>query len=590
MTDKVVTIGTFIESGKPVKLDLNYLMESKLLITAMTGGGKSHGTRVITEESFPEIQQIILEGENEYYTLREKFPYLLFGSKEDNADVQIHPKLAVMLPETLMRINKSAIVDISELPAHQRETFIMTFLEQMLEVPKNLQHPVMIVLDEAQKYCPEKGYGQSIASNAVKDFAARCRKRKITAIFCTQRPSALSKDITGACGMKLVGYAGQEEDRARNARELGMSTKPQDTMIFAKMGKPHYEFFAFGNGLSTEPARMSFKKSETTHGNVGNAFGEKKAPATPTQLQKILSQLQDLPQQADQELKNKDDMKKKISDLERQLQFERSNKQSPPTDPHILQKHEMIGYQKGVKECEHQFYIFTTNLKNLLRTYQKAWDTVFSFSKQVCGFEDILPQINKMLDTPLDLKVEAVSPKVDTKSGHQPKEAISSLQIETDSTLSGPGRKILTAIAQRNPQIATKQQIALITGYSVKSSGLDKAISILSSSSFIQRLAVGEFAITQMGLAALGNYEPLDSDPQKLRDFWVSKVGQSCGKILKAICDVYPGTITKTKIADVTGYSEKSSGLDKFISELSSSQLIDRVAVGEFRASKELFP
>ncbi|MBI5697054.1 MAG: DUF87 domain-containing protein, partial [Thaumarchaeota archaeon] len=157
MTDKVVTIGAFIESGKPVKLDLNYLMESKLLITAMTGGGKSHGTRVITEESFPEIQQIILEGENEYYTLREKYPYLLFGSKEDNADVQIHPKLAAILPETLMRINKSAIVDISELPAHQRETFIMTFLEQMLEVPKNIQHPVMIVLDEAQKYCPEKG-------------------------------------------------------------------------------------------------------------------------------------------------------------------------------------------------------------------------------------------------------------------------------------------------------------------------------------------------------------------------------------------------------------------------------------------------
>ena len=200
MSDRIITIGEFVDSGKPVTLDLNYLIELKLLSMAMTGGGKSHGDRVILEESFDQIQHIIIDGENEYYTLREKFPYLLFGSKEDNADVPIQPKLAEVLPETLMRINKSAIIDISELKPMEREIFVSVFLKKLLDIPKSLRHPCLVMLDESQKHCPEKGYGSSISSEAVKDFVARCRKRKFTAIFSTQRPAALSKDITGACG------------------------------------------------------------------------------------------------------------------------------------------------------------------------------------------------------------------------------------------------------------------------------------------------------------------------------------------------------------------------------------------------------
>lgn len=598
MSDKIITIGKFIANNKFASMDLNYLRELKLLIMAMTGGGKSHGTRVILEEAFDLMPQIIIDGENEYYTLREKFPYLLFGSMEDNADVQIHPKLAEVLPETLMKLRKSAIIDISELAAHERDIFVDKFLRKLLDVPKNLRNPTIVVLDEAQKYCPEKGYGQSVASNAVKDFVARCRKRKFTAIFCTQRPAALSKDVTGACGMKLIGYAGQEEDRARNARELGMSTKSQDTMIFSKLGKPNYQFFAFGNGLSSEPQLMHFKESKTTH-STPDEQDDKKPPATPGQLKQILSELQNLPQQADQELKTQAEMKQKITKLEYELRLAKSSSQQvTKIDPQALQKAQEIGYQKGITYCDN---FYQSKLKTLKLGYDKLTMNLSKIPKLADAItlaatitDGIDFNINRIMiqkpDPPkyeVELMSKEITPpalKMITKSV----ESTNRLQIDSGNSGLMPAEiKVLYAVLQCKNHQGTARKIAIMSEYAESGGAFRNIRGKLRSSGYIQYVG-DNLVATEKAFAEFPNYPKSGNTAEEIFNNWCAKLMNSETKVLTVI--FYSGStpISKDDVAAKSEYDVNGGAFRNIMGRLRTLGLIEYLPDKMVQASKEL--
>ena len=55
------------------------------------GSGKSHLLRLLLEETQGRIQQIIFDGEGEFYTLREVFPYLLVATGDGEIPVMSRP-------------------------------------------------------------------------------------------------------------------------------------------------------------------------------------------------------------------------------------------------------------------------------------------------------------------------------------------------------------------------------------------------------------------------------------------------------------------------------------------------------------------
>jgi DNA helicase HerA-like ATPase len=81
---QIIEIGSTVPQTKyefynPVKLDIQKVIEGRALIQANSGGGKSYLLRKILEESNGKVQQIIIDPEGEYSTLREKFDnYILF--------------------------------------------------------------------------------------------------------------------------------------------------------------------------------------------------------------------------------------------------------------------------------------------------------------------------------------------------------------------------------------------------------------------------------------------------------------------------------------------------------------------------------
>lgn len=69
------------ESGK--EIDLSTLIDTRALICANSGGGKSYTARKILEESNKEVMSIVLDVEGEFKTLREKYDFLLIGEEGD---------------------------------------------------------------------------------------------------------------------------------------------------------------------------------------------------------------------------------------------------------------------------------------------------------------------------------------------------------------------------------------------------------------------------------------------------------------------------------------------------------------------------
>ena len=97
---KLNTIIYNVETNKPVSIDLDDIVKGRALFQANSGGGKSYLLRKFLEESNGKIQQIIIDPEGEFSTLREKYDYLLVG--KDNADIQIDINHAELLAKRLM--------------------------------------------------------------------------------------------------------------------------------------------------------------------------------------------------------------------------------------------------------------------------------------------------------------------------------------------------------------------------------------------------------------------------------------------------------------------------------------------------------
>ena len=64
-----------IDIGIPI--DLEVLMETRLMVESDSGSGKSRALRKMAEECSGKVQQIIIDPEGEFVTLREKFPFAL---------------------------------------------------------------------------------------------------------------------------------------------------------------------------------------------------------------------------------------------------------------------------------------------------------------------------------------------------------------------------------------------------------------------------------------------------------------------------------------------------------------------------------
>jgi hypothetical protein len=136
-------------------------------------------------------------------------------------------------------------------------------------------------------------------------------------------------------------------------------------------------------------------------------------------------------------------------------------------------------------------------------------------------------------------------------------------------------RALLAVLAQREGEATSAAQLAVLSGYSFKSSGFQNALSRLRSLGFaeggadnVRVTADGGRESEDLGLAVA----PMPTG-RDLVDYWVRSLPKAEGTILRALCIAHPDPLDQDQLSAATNYSRTSSGFQNAVSKLRSLKL-----------------
>lgn len=242
--------------GAPATLDVDRLVQTRMLIQANSGGGKSHAIRLVLELAGGMLPFTLFDREGEFHTLREMRDLLIVGG-----DVPISPASAAVTARATMESGVSVIVNLSELPTLERQGYVRDWLHEMLVYGRAHPKARLVIIDEAHEFAPEAG--DSDCLSAVRDLMALGRKRMLCGVLATQRLSKLSKDAAAECNNLLIGRCTLDTDQKRAADALGFSSKDRIRL----RDLPSGGFFAVGPAFGHAGVElMRTNQVQTTHG------------------------------------------------------------------------------------------------------------------------------------------------------------------------------------------------------------------------------------------------------------------------------------------------------------------------------------
>lgn len=541
-----------IFEDKKINIDLPTLIDSRQLICANSGGGKSYAIRKLLEQVGSGVMSIVLDVEGEFKTLREKFDFLLIGQ---NGDVPINLKAAHLLPQKLMELHVSTIIDISDFKMKDRIAYVKKFLEALMELPRKYWQPCLVVVDEAHMYCGQQEKQDS--THAVIDLMTRGRKRGYCGILATQRIAKLHKDAAAEANNYMVGRTGLDIDMKRASEILGFASKA-DMLSLRNLDAG--EFYVFGPAVSRQVTKVKVAKVKTTHPKVGMDLRGKITPPT-QKIKAMLSKLNDLPKEAEERAKTL----KELREQNRQLQRELNKRPVPAPDNKQLEAAETRGYAKAERDYSKQIQELT-NLDNRL--------------KKIAALANIT-------STPLPEPIKPVKVTIKTANVRELKNLSTSVP-QTDPQLNRCERSILSLLCNNPQRQFKKTNAALFTGYSHKSGGFNNAICHLNSLGLIQRSGglIG-IAESRDGEAE----ELLGGDIDLHEQFTVENWGQKLPKCERTIFQFLMqnpnGEFSKEGIGENTNYQSSSGGFNNAICRLNSLGLIKRNS-GRIKLNSEI--
>lgn len=236
--------------------------EIRCITVGTSGSGKSYITRNIIEQFYEKNKGIIIviDPEGEYWTLREKYDFLILGVDEDFCDLMINQDNAQELATNMIKHKVNIIMDLSGIDDRSKQEIASRFIDTIIE-DRDESPPIQLFIEEASRFA-KKGDASAInikCTGSLKKTAQFGRKRQLSTFYNTQRITQLHKDIVAECNTKILGRVDDIADVNRLCEIAGI----KDGSIFRKL---KYEFLAKGVGFDHDETNQSVKfKSEPTH-------------------------------------------------------------------------------------------------------------------------------------------------------------------------------------------------------------------------------------------------------------------------------------------------------------------------------------
>jgi hypothetical protein len=588
-----------------VELDLDILLRTRLLIQSNSGGGKSFTIRRFAEETFGKVPLIIIDPEGEFATLREKFGFVLVGK---GGETPADPRSAALLAHKLLELRASAICDIYELKPQTRHHWVKLFLESLVDAPKKLWRPTIVVVDEAHVYCPEKGQGESEAFGAMADLVTRGRKRGFCAVFATQRLAKLSKNVSAEMLNRLIGQTFEDVDQERAADLLSVP-RADRAKFFADMRviDPGY-FWALGRAIAKTRVLVKVGPVATTHPEPGSASFSAEPPPAPAKVRELLPKLADLPQAAEEQAKTVAELKREIITLKRQLR-----EQPAAANAGEIKLWQNRAAEEAKRHLGHIASI-ERKLKPVVEKVQKSHQLVEAAMVRVRQTEDDLFKVVSEIAGIVSQRAPSVSqighnvqqerrfvstPIVTTPPAKfdPTLERAGSIRVDPGQNgragdgLTGPEQRILDAIAWQNAlgiDEPAQVAVAFLANYTYGTGAFNNARGSLRSKGLVEYRPGDRIVLTFEGKKCA---QPPDValTTEELHRRVLAVLEKPHQKILKPLLDAYPRALSNEDLAPLAGYKPGVGAFNNPKGRLRTLGLIEYPQPNQAVASSILF-
>lgn len=553
--------------GNNISVDIETLLKTRLLIQANSGGGKSFLIRRMCEQLFGHVPVIIIDPEGEFATLREKFGYVLVGK---GGETPADPRSAKLVAHKLLELSASAVIDLYEMNPSQRHEYVKLFSEAMIDAPKNLWRPTVVIFDEAHTFAPEKGSGESVASDAVTAFSTRGRKRRFCSVFATQRLGKLRKDASAELLNRLVGPTFEDVDLKRAADLLSIPGDQRRAFDAEMRVLEPGNFYALGRAICKERTLFKVGGVTTSHEIEQAKFGSE-PPPTPEKIKNLLPQLADFPKQAEEKIKTEAELKRQVIQLRKELD----------TALVTSKKNEIAALsEEDWEKLNAVNQVFTETYKEVSKLLDKLQPIHH-------GVLQVAEKMGMMVKAHRQVAVGPV--QTSFLKPHQRPNPILHVrkpapihQSTSNGTLPIGEEKVLSACIQFETGV-TRQQLTVLTGF--KRSTRDAYIARLREKGLVD--VNGEMVLaTNEGREALPNAQPLPVG-EELQSHWMARLPEGERRIFEILIANHPEAVDRESISEQTGF--KRSTRDAYLSRMSAKMLFTEPARGQVRASDQLF-
>jgi len=246
------------ERGTPIAMDLEELLATRLLVQGNSGSGKSHLLRRLLERSAGHVQQVVVDPEGDFVTLKERYGHVVVEAA-DYAVAEI-ARIATRLREH----RASVVLSLEGLEAEGQMRCAAAFLSALFDAPREHWYPALVVVDEAQLFAPTTGGEvaeevRRASLSAMTNLMCRGRKRGLAGVIATQRLAKLAKNVAAEASNFLMGRTFLDIDMARAADLLGMERRQADAI----RDLPRGTFLALGPAVSRRPVTVRIGAVET---------------------------------------------------------------------------------------------------------------------------------------------------------------------------------------------------------------------------------------------------------------------------------------------------------------------------------------
>lgn len=487
-------------------------------------------------------------------------PVVIAGG--EHGDVPLEPTGGHIIADLVVDDPRPLILDLSDFQSNAaQDRFVADFAEHLYRRKAQHRSPLHLIFDEADSFAPQRPMpGQARMLGAIEALVRRGRQRGIGATFITQRPAVLNKNVLTQIEVLIVLQLTAPQDRAAIEDWVrGHGTREQCDQLLQSLAS-----LQRGQAWFWSPARfdlfekVQIRKRETFDSSktptVGEALMEPRALA-PVDFARLRERLT-----ASIEPSSQSDpvhLRAHIARLEKELS-------ARPEQTVVRSVQIPIFIADEVERLEQTAAHLSALGKQLLDQ-----------AEEICSVlrDRPLPVLPIYRPTPGPEKPKALAnqARAPRKRAGAPAAQEARPDAQQDGKPSLSRKKILGVLAQ-SPQGRSKQQIAILARYSVRGGSFSNTLNSLRKEGYIQGTPA-LYTLTPLGKSLVGPVEPLPRG-QALRDHWKSQLNTCEAAILDTLATKYPKSLTRQKIADLTGYEASGGSFNAALSKLRALELV----------------